>query len=622
MSAEPTSSEAINLAREPDFRLGGLLVRPSACRVSAAGRERRVEPRVMEVLVRLYRSRNQTVTRDELIESCWGGRFISDDAVSRVIHAVRGLAQGLEPAPFVLETLPKVGFRFIVADDDAPAAETPEAPAARGRRRLLAAALIGLAAMLAAGVAWRLAATDGGQNGRVEVVRFRALQQDAALDRYSLALADAAARLLTTSGVKTSQLVPEAGARPTDAEFRVAGTVDREGDRYVVNAQILERRSGEILWSARLDRPADRPIDFHEEAAARIADVLDCALWHRSAGREPVSSAVFSLFLNACMARRVDPRSFMEVTTRLAQAAPDHSYAQSFHAVATALTASLGDTSPANAQGLGRTVEAASRRALELDRRNGEAHLALGVRYGGWGRWHERERHFQKAAELSPTLRVVRDAYVPLLRDVGRWDEAEAMNRRTVADDPFSRAQLTMLGIMRGADGDLAEAEAMARRLDRIDHESARQLRYTLTLFWKAPQQALAELPAYAEDGGHRSLACHQAYLTRLIEARGAPLKGMPPACEGLGDFRVRMLAREGDVDGAYATLEAAPANYRFPGVFFYPEMKAFRRDPRFMPLAKRVGLVDYWMKSGHWPDFCAEPDLPYDCKAAAKALS
>ena len=90
--------------------------------------------------------------------------------------------------------------------------------------------------------------------------------------------------------------------------------------------------------------------------------------------------------------------------------------------------------------------------------------------------------------------------------------------------------------------------------------------------------------------------------------------------CEGIGDFRVRMLARQGDVDGAYAALAANPANYQFPNLFFFPEMKAFRRDPRFMPLVHRLGLVDYWTRSGHWPDFCAEPDLPYDCGATAKA--
>lgn len=49
--------------------------------------------------------------------------------------------------------------------------------------------------------------------------------------------------------------------------------------------------------------------------------------------------------------------------------------------------------------------------------------------------------------------------------------------------------------------------------------------------------------------------------------------------------------------------------------------MKAFRQDPRFMPLAQRLGLVDYWRQSGRWPDFCSEQDLPYDCRAAAESL-
>jgi hypothetical protein len=32
--------------------------------------------------------------------------------------------------------------------------------------------------------------------------------------------------------------------------------------------------------------------------------------------------------------------------------------------------------------------------------------------------------------------------------------------------------------------------------------------------------------------------------------------------------------------------------------------------------------LLDYWRASGKWPDFCFEPDLPYDCKAEAAKLA
>jgi hypothetical protein len=40
------------------------------------------------------------------------------------------------------------------------------------------------------------------------------------------------------------------------------------------------------------------------------------------------------------------------------------------------------------------------------------------------------------------------------------------------------------------------------------------------------------------------------------------------------------------------------------------------------MALAARIGLVDYWSATGKWPDFCAAPDRPYDCKAVARALA
>ena len=38
------------------------------------------------------------------------------------------------------------------------------------------------------------------------------------------------------------------------------------------------------------------------------------------------------------------------------------------------------------------------------------------------------------------------------------------------------------------------------------------------------------------------------------------------------------------------------------------------------MPFAARIGLADYWLDSGHWPDFCTEERLSYDCKQAALA--
>jgi hypothetical protein len=69
-------------------------------------------------------------------------------------------------------------------------------------------------------------------------------------------------------------------------------------------------------------------------------------------------------------------------------------------------------------------------------------------------------------------------------------------------------------------------------------------------------------------------------------------------------------------VDGAFAALK--PPVPGGAAILYYPEMKAVRADPRFWPLAKSLGLTDYWLASGHWPDFCAEPG--FDCRRAALA--
>ena len=56
--------------------------------------------------------------------------------------------------------------------------------------------------------------------------------------------------------------------------------------------------------------------------------------------------------------------------------------------------------------------------------------------------------------------------------------------------------------------------------------------------------------------------------------------------------------------------------------VYFTPWLKPFRADPRFMLFASQVGFTNYWVKSGKWPDFCFEADLPYDCKGEVAKLA
>jgi DNA-binding winged helix-turn-helix (wHTH) protein len=124
----------LNLAQEPDFDLAALRVQPSTCRVSAGDAEERVEAKAMSVLVVLARAKGATVTRADLVDACWEGRIVSDDAVSRTITKVRALARLATPAAFTLETVPKVGYRLLAADVASGAAQSAPAKRAASRR--------------------------------------------------------------------------------------------------------------------------------------------------------------------------------------------------------------------------------------------------------------------------------------------------------------------------------------------------------------------------------------------------------------------------------------------------------------------------------------------------------
>lgn len=133
----------IDLARAPDFAVGGLSVRPSLRQViEAAGRETVLEPRVMQVLVALADADGAIVSRDDLTVRCWSGRIVGEDAINRVISRLRRLAD--ETGAFRIETITKVGYRLLV---EGQAETSAQAPARPDRRLLIAGGAAGVVAI-------------------------------------------------------------------------------------------------------------------------------------------------------------------------------------------------------------------------------------------------------------------------------------------------------------------------------------------------------------------------------------------------------------------------------------------------------------------------------------------
>src|SRR5947209_5196422 len=112
IAATPDLTARIVLAREKPFRIGAVEVRPAGREgIGPRGRER-LQPRVMQVLIALVRAHGAILTRDDLTESCWEGRIVGEDALSRVMSKLRRVGEGVGQDAWRLETIPKVGYRL------------------------------------------------------------------------------------------------------------------------------------------------------------------------------------------------------------------------------------------------------------------------------------------------------------------------------------------------------------------------------------------------------------------------------------------------------------------------------------------------------------------------------
>lgn len=149
----------VDLAHEPPFVLGNLHVDPPTRQLVAGDRQETVEPKVMQVLVALFRAAGTVVSRDELIDRCWDGRIVGDDALNRVIGRIRTIASGVGAKSFRVDTISRVGYRLNIAGKAPGITQSPAKPSFLPRvdRRTAIVGLVATGSILALGSAAYLA---------------------------------------------------------------------------------------------------------------------------------------------------------------------------------------------------------------------------------------------------------------------------------------------------------------------------------------------------------------------------------------------------------------------------------------------------------------------------------
>lgn len=246
-----------------------------------------VEPQVFKLLLYLIDNKDKVCSKDELIDTLWEGRIVSDATLTSRINLLRTTLGDSGQRQAIIKTYPKRGYRFVAAllDPEPADGAAPAAAAGTPGRASPSVAVLPFNDLDSAGDFFAEGVTEEvtvalSRSSDVAVIALRsamALQQD-------------------------SPLLSEAGKR-LNARYIVNGSVRRSGEQVRVTAQLTDTDLGRNLWAERFDGRTTDIFEIQDKVAQAIAAALPGRIQENEARRElgrhgPPSSA-YELYLRA-----------------------------------------------------------------------------------------------------------------------------------------------------------------------------------------------------------------------------------------------------------------------------------------------------------------------------------
>jgi TolB-like protein len=418
----------------------------------------------------------------------------------------------------------------------------------------------------------------------------------------------------------------------------VDGSVRRAGAKVRITAELTEAAGGAAIWSERFDRDLVDIFAVQDEISEAVATALDQAF--SPSPQTSMDPLIYDLYLRIRDWQH-DPAKISENITalqRVVASAPAFSEGWGRLAVligSKRLTLPYAERGPWEA-----LMRDCISKCVKLDPTNIEAgiarfHLlpafgqfpaqqdaadwllahggntpyALNVpvfHLGSVGRNRESLAVAETARRLDPMNPVIRSLHAIAIWRAGRIEEGRAAMAETLTlwpDDHHTAAAMITAAVCAG---DWATVDRLIDP-DRLEQFPLRE--YTLVL-------GLVAILRSDSPDTHRILL---SILQNRIETTGHldPMSLIWSAQAGLAKETYDLVeqARFGPSGGPADVLGFNA--YRTMMLFSAP-FTPLRADPRFVVMCSRLGLVDYWLSTGVWPD-CVD-DTPYDFRAACLA--
>jgi DNA-binding winged helix-turn-helix (wHTH) protein/tetratricopeptide (TPR) repeat protein len=296
-----------------------------------------VEPKVLELIHYLASHKGRAVAKDELAETLWPDRVISDTVISQIVRKARKAVDDDGDRQAVIATVRGFGYHFVAEIEQGP-------PSSGGRRVLSTAPALALAAIAMVVLAlFFFVSRPAGAPESLSIafapliVASESIDSETSTDGVTNLIGYALAGLPDLTVVATE--VPNAD----DVDDPVQWLVDILGADEVIQPTATATTQGWTLKASILDRAGEQTV--FEARAPTLADAL-APLIRQLQGRyglgrtEPGSLLFADGWMNETMARGIhalesgDPALALAAMSTLLELQPRHAWSRYFHASA------------------------------------------------------------------------------------------------------------------------------------------------------------------------------------------------------------------------------------------------------------------------------------------------
>jgi len=432
-------------------------------------------------------------------------------------------------------------------------------------------------------------------------------------DGISTGVTDALSQLPGLKVMSSSAAMRYAGKNPdpqkVGSDLKVdavlVGRIEQQGDTISVDAELVNAADSSQIWGEQYTEKMANVAMVQQDIMRDISDKLRVKLSaaeKQQMTQAPMENADAYRFyvLGRHEFDQFSPEHFRMAADYFQQAIDkDPSYADAYGGLADA-NSLLGYFVPSTRQAVFAKARAASARALSLDDRSAEAHLALAVVH--WMSWEfsAAEPEYQRAAELNPNFRNAPEAYSNYLVSMGRFSEALEEDHRALELDPLSLDAKVQEGVVFEEQRDYDKAIARLQKTLDIDPNFGLAYNYLARCY---EAKGMYDKSTDAEERlrtlfGQPEVA---AELKRVYATSG--IKGVrqwfikqdsDSAKPGYSPAGVAAnYALLGDKDNAFLWLEKAYQQHASELIFLKvdPEWDGLRSDARYADLLRRIGF-------------------------------